>query len=286
MASAMIRWLREPLLHFALLGAAIFAIDAAVAPAPDAGRSIEVTPAVREELAGRFRQAEGRVPTAGELDRMIDAWVGEEVLYRQGRVLGLDQGDAIIRDRVVQRMTVLLQNSIVVEPPDEAALRSWFETHRARFDTPARFDFVAKQVQGGEREARALAAALRRALETGEGPLLPEEPVARFAERPRPNVVALFGEDFAIALERLPAFEWRALAAPQGWFVVRLDGLWPAQAAAFEAAREAVAADWARAAEAEKAATALREMTDGYRIVRPEAAQPDARAAASRGAEG
>lgn len=281
------RYLREPLLHFALLGAGIFAIDAAVAPAPDAGRLIAVTPAVREELVGRFRQAEDREPDDAELDRMIEGWISDEVLYRQGRVLGLDEGDAVIRDRVIQRMATLLQNSVVVDPPDEVALRRWFDAHRARFDTPARFDFAAKQVQGGEQEARALAAALRRALETGEGPLLPEEPVARFAERPRPNVVALFGEDFATALEGLPEFEWRALAAPQGWFVVRLDGLWPAQAAEFGAAREAVAADWTRAAEAEKLAAALREMTDAYSVVRPEAIAPAVRAAAgSRGGEG
>jgi hypothetical protein len=286
MAPTMIRGLREPLLHFAILGAAIFVVDVTLAPAPDAGRRIEVTPAVREELAGRFHQAEGRAPSGAELDHMIGAWVSEEVLYRQGRVLGLDEGDAIIRDRVVQRMTVLLRNSVVVEPPEEAELHRWFETHRARFDMPARFDFVAKQVSGGEQEARALAEALRRALETGEGPLLPEEPIARFAERPRPNVVALFGEDFASALESLPAFEWQALAAPQGWQVVRLDGLWPAQVAQFDAVREAVAVDWARAAETEKATTALREMTDGYRIVRPEPAGPDARVAASRGGEG
>lgn len=280
------RWLREPLLHFALLGAAIFLADAVMAPSPDAERSIEVTPAVHEELLSRFQQVEGRRPTASELDRMIDGWVTQEVLYRQGRVLALDQGDAIIRDRVVQRMTVLLQNSVVVDPPEEPVLRAWFEAHRERFDTPARFDFVTKQVKGGEAEARALAEALRRALETGEGPMEPEGPVARYAERPRPTVVALFGEDFTAALERLPEFQWQAVAAPQGWHVVRLDGLWPAEESDFEAVREAVAADWQREAMAEKAEAALREMIAGYRVVRPDSLSPDARAAASTGSDG
>jgi hypothetical protein len=280
------QWLREPLLHFAVIGAAIFLADAVLAPTPDAARSIEVTPAVQDELLTRFEQVEGRRPTSGELDRMIDGWVTQEVLYRQGRTLGLNEGDAIIRERVVQRMTVLLQNSVVVDPPEDEVLRAWFEGHPERFDTPARFDFVAKQVKGGEAEARALAEALRRALETGEGPIEPEGPVASYAKRPRPNVVALFGEDFVARLEQLPEFQWQAVAAPQGWHVVRLDGLWPAEAADFAAAREAVAADWQREAMAEKAEAALRELTAGYRIVRPDALLPQARAAASGDSDG
>ncbi|MEQ9608770.1 MAG: peptidylprolyl isomerase [Kiloniellaceae bacterium] len=280
------QWLREPLVHFAVLGAAIFLADAALAPIADAGRSIEVTPAVHDDLLARFQQVEGRPPSAGELDRMIDGWVLQEVLYRHGRALGLDQGDAIIRDRVVQRMTVLLQNSVVVDPPEDEALRAWFEAHRERFDTPPRFDFVAKQVKGGEAEARVLAEALRRALETGEGRVEPEGPVARYTTRPRPNVVALFGETFAAQLEALPEFQWQAVAAPQGWHVVRLDGFWPAEAAEFTAVRAAVAADWQRAVMAEEAQAALREMAAGYNIVRPDTLGPAARAAASGGSDG
>lgn len=286
MALLSTKWLREPLLHFAVLGAAIFLADAFLAPTPDAERSIEVTPAVHDELLTRFQQAQGRLPTASELDRMIDGWVSQEVLYRQGRALNLDKGDDIIRERVVQRMTVLLQNSVVVDPPEEEVLRAWFETHRERFDTPPRFDFVAKQVKGDKAEARALADALRRALETGEGPIEPEGPVARYAERPRPNVVALFGEDFAATLEQLPEFQWQAVAAPQGWHVVRLDGLWPAETAKFAAVREAVAEDWQREAMAEKAEAALREMAAGYRVVRPDPLLPQTRAAASGGSDG
>lgn len=280
------QWLREPLVHFAVLGAAIFLADAVLAPIPNAGRSIEVTPAVHDDLLTRFQQVEGRRPTAGELDRMIDGWVSQEVLYRQGRDLGLDKGDAVIRERVVQRMTVLLQNSVVVDPPADEVLRAWFEAHRERFDTPPRFDFVVKQVKGGEADARALAEALRRALETAEGRIEPEGPVASYARRPRPNVVALFGEAFAARLEGLPEFQWQAVAAPQGWHVVRLDGFWPAEAAEFAAVREAVAADWQREAMAEKAEAALREMVAGYRIVRPDSPLPDARAAAAGGSDG
>jgi len=262
-------WLREPLLHFAVLGAAIFAVDAAVAPQSDAARQIDVTPAVREELVVRFQQSEGRAPAAAELDGMIDGWIAEEVLYREGRALGLDQGDAIIRDRVVQAMRALLQNTAVVDPPDEAELRAWFETHRARFDTPARFDFVEMQVKGGEPEALRLAEGLRRAFETGEGAIVPDGHLVEYRERPRPNLVAMFGEDFTAALEARPDYEWHALRSQLGWHLVRVDGKWPAEPASFEAMRAMVAADWEQAALADRARQALDDMMAGYRVSRP-----------------
>lgn len=280
------RWLREPLLHFALLGGLIFLIDGTLAPEEAAERRIEVTPAVEEELSGYFLRAQGRSPSAAELDGLVDRWIAEEVLYREGLAMGLERGDEIIRDRIVQRMNAVLENTTVVDPADEQTLRAWFEARRDRFDRPARYDFVTKQVRGGKAAAQAEAAALQRAMETGEGAVQPQGPLAHFSQRPGPNVSALFGVDFTAALESLPEYEWHALEAQNGWHLVRLDGIWPAEPATFEAVRDAVAADWRRSALAEEAAARLSELTTRYRVVRPESGAPAVQSTAATASDG
>ena len=62
-----------------------------------------------------FTRTWQRPPTEGELSGLIDSFVKEEVFYREGRKLGLDQDDTIVRRRLQQKMEFMIE-------PDEAAL--------------------------------------------------------------------------------------------------------------------------------------------------------------------
>ncbi|OYU92683.1 MAG: hypothetical protein CFE45_22365, partial [Burkholderiales bacterium PBB5] len=138
---ALAGWLREPLLHFVVLGAALFAIDHAIVGRSDDPRTIVVDAEVDSQARQVFKASRGRDPDAKELEALRAVWLDNEVLYREGLAMQVDRGDTAIRERVIfKALSVVDANG---KPPavNETALRNWFEAHRARYDEPARYDF-------------------------------------------------------------------------------------------------------------------------------------------------
>src|SRR5262245_45510575 len=99
-------WLREPLLHFLLIGLVLFAITRALNPPGQRRNSYRI-----ELTVDDLRQAEiifaskwRRQPTAQELAGLIETKVREEILYREALALGLDKEDTIVKRRMAQKM--------------------------------------------------------------------------------------------------------------------------------------------------------------------------------------
>jgi len=101
--------LREPLIHFSLLGGLLFGIAAVAPPAAgiDSEHRIVITPGRIENLNLSFQRAEGRAPTPAEAEFLIDDYVREEVMCREARALGLDRDDTLVRTVLRQRMEYL-----------------------------------------------------------------------------------------------------------------------------------------------------------------------------------
>src|SRR6185503_9361121 len=99
---ALTRGRNEPLLHFAVLGIGLFALYSLVSDGGESAGSEElVVDAPRiAALADQFVRSWRRAPTQAELDGLIESYVRDEVLYREGLALGLDRDDAVIRSRV------------------------------------------------------------------------------------------------------------------------------------------------------------------------------------------
>jgi hypothetical protein len=117
------RLLREPLLHFFAIGAAIFAAHALLngeAPRPDV---VVVGRGRIDSLAADFAATHGRPPDAAERDGLIQAWVREEILSREALALGLDREDAVIRDRLRQKMEFVAGGAEATPEAKEAAYR-------------------------------------------------------------------------------------------------------------------------------------------------------------------
>lgn len=262
-------WLREPLLHFLLAGAALFALDHALVARSDDPRTIVVGPEVDAEARDTFRSARGTDPTAAQLAALRQHWLDNEVLYREGLALRVDQGDTTIRERVIFKALNVVEAGLKLPPADEATLRAWFEANRAKYDEPPRIDFDEAVLSGGQAEA-----AVRgfvQELNTGTGNTRAGLNV--FKGRPRANLVQSYGADFAHALEESPVGEWRALRAIDGWHAVRVDGIAAGRPAAFEAVRHLVQQDWTDATMSELRTAAVRELARKYTVRRTEAAK-------------
>lgn len=137
------RFVRDPLLHFLLLGALIFGIDQIHLMRSGDETRIEVSQSVQRDLVELFRVRNKQEPSAQELAALIDRWVEGEALYREGLAKGLDRNDQRIRDIVITNTTSVIKSRLKTPPITPDALRAWFELHRAKYDqpgNPASFD--------------------------------------------------------------------------------------------------------------------------------------------------
>ena len=112
--------LKEPLLHFLLLGVLIFVAYGFVSSDTPADDEIVVTRAQQERLIDAFSATWKRPPTPPEFKGIVDDWIREEIAYREAMEMGLDTDDTIVRRRLRQKLEVLAEDIVsIVEPTTE-----------------------------------------------------------------------------------------------------------------------------------------------------------------------
>lgn len=206
------RILREPLLHFLLLGILLFFaygwLGGKAPPPPDE----IVIDAVRvETLSNQFERTWQRPPTAREQQGLIDSWLREEIFYREGLALGLDRGDPVVRRRIAQKMDFISEGLMVVTP-EEGELESWFAENAERYRVDPVFSMRQVYYDPGrfDDEWAGAVAEARSVLESGAEPepvggaLLPGE----LADAPAREVSRVFGQVFTAALTDAPLGRW------------------------------------------------------------------------------
>jgi hypothetical protein len=218
--------LREPLLHFLLAGAALFALDRwRSTPADEAGE-LRVRAGEIQHLAEVFARTWMRPPTGAELEGLIQEHLREEVAYREALALGLDRDDTIVRRRLRQKLEFLAEDVAARAQPSEAELAAFLAAHPERFRLEPRYTFVHIYFSPERRadaaaDARTALAKLARGEveELGDPTLLPLE----FVRAPASDVDRQLGDGFAHALGRLATGVWDGpLGSPYGQHLVRL----------------------------------------------------------------
>lgn len=257
-------WLREPLLHFLIIGAVLFAVDHWLAGRQDDPRRILVSAAVDQEAKTLFKNARGQEPNADELKALRQVWLDNEVLYREGLALQVDKGDTAIRERVIFKSLSLVDAGLKRPEITEAQLRQWFEQNRVKYDEPPRFDFQEAALADDNTEAAVRA--FVQTLNNGT-PGDAKAGLRVFKGRPGDSIVQSYGADFAKALEASPPGEWRALAAKDGWRAMRLDAVTPAKPAQFDVLRGVAMQDWNDTTMTELRTGQVRALASKYKIV-------------------
>jgi hypothetical protein len=256
-------WLREPLVHFVLLGAVLFGIDHLLVSREGDPRTIIVGADVDGEAIRVFKTARGRNPNEDELYALRKVWLDNEVLYREGLALALDKGDKSIRERVIFKALSVVDANVKLPKFDDDTLRAWFERNRSKYDEPARYDFEEAVLTGDRSEAavRSFVAALSSGV---QGDI--EAGLRVFTSRPRANLEQSYGPDFVAALDRAPPGEWQALSSREGLRVMRLKSIAPAKPAVFEDLRGVVLQDWTDAVMSEQRSAAVRALAKKYTV--------------------
>lgn len=256
-------WLREPLVHFLIVGALIFAIDAVTASRSDDTRLITLTTAEDAGLRQLFEDERGRAPTDAEWQALRQRWFDNELLYREGLALGLDRGDSAIRERVIFKALNVVQANLQPPAVDDAALRTWFEQHRARYDDPPRIDFLEAVIEG--RPDRAAVAAFVDALAAGAADT-ERSGLRIFRGRPVGSIREGFGGAFTDRLATLPLQRWQVVDSNDGPRAVLVEARAEGTPADFEAIRERVAQDWRDQRMAELRTEAVRSLAVKYTL--------------------
>ena len=258
------KWAREPLVHFAALGALLYMALTWGGSTPDpSSRLINVGAAEKESIAQSWAMTMGRAPTDAELDQAIDTYVREEVLYREALRLGLDEGDTVVRRRLVSKMDLSASLAAETAEPSDDTLRAFVEENREDYTTQA----AANARVTFEQRLFASEASARTALASGAGGGKATALPSNVSQQSLRDVEARFGQQFAAELDALePADGWQGpVASGFGWHLVRLtERTLPIPD--FEELREIVANDWRSAQIKTRKERAYETLRSAYRI--------------------
>lgn len=276
------RLLREPLLHFLLLGGAIFGANRLLHPVETVDRHrIEIGRADVARMRALYAQQWGAPPSEADLPRLVDNYVRAEILYREGKALGLDAEDSVLRNRVVQKMEFLVQDSSTPAAPSDAELKAWYGAHADLYREPERIAFeqvyfsAALRGAAAEKDAAAALAKARTGGDPGPGdPLM----VSGRADEPRSaaEIGEDYGEDFARALFALPGGGWEGpVRSSFGLHLVRIAARTAPRLPDFGEIRGRLAADYFAARQRDASDAAFARLKSSYRVeIAPDALAP------------
>lgn len=192
----------------------MFALYALTREANEGPRDrIVVTEGRVQQLAQVFAKTWQRPPTSEELRGLIDAYIEEEVYYREALKLGLDRDDTLIRRRMQQKMEFLIEPGEDLLAADDSELKAFLDMHKAEFRVEPRiaFEQVFINPESGDTPAAARASAALGELRAGEPSSNLGDPTllpATNALKSLSGIARDFGEAFARALTDLPEGQW------------------------------------------------------------------------------
>jgi hypothetical protein len=300
-------WRREPLLHFLLIGAALFALNAWLDQRSTGHGSIVLSESHVRVLVENFRRTWQRPPSEQELDGLIEEQIRDEVLTREAMRLGLERDDTVIRRRLRQKLEIITEEAAASIAPTEAQLQAYLDAHAEDFRGEARVAFAQVYFDPNKR-GEALDADIKRVLAQLNGqsdsnaPTAPTAAAATTADTAataqntpdrrststdfermgdrlfvlkaqypltgQRELAAVFGSEFAQALPGLPRGQWRGpVDSGYGVHLVRMDAHEAAPVATLADVRPLVEREWRNAQRKEAAAAQYQRLRAGYQIV-------------------
>lgn len=262
------RFLKEPLVHFLIAGAAVFWLLSG--RPPDLGeRRIVVDQGVVGALAQRYFDSFHRMPSQDEIDGLIRDYVADQVYYREALRLGLDKEDEV----VVRRMRRKLESMAVADAesaePSDADLQALLDKDPAKYSDDPRTSFDQVYLGADTPQSRAMADAYLVQLRSGK-PVsgVPAPLPGHLDQASASDISGQFGDEFTLALRNLVPGQWQGpIASGLGLHLVRVTGRVAPSKPTLATVRQRVENDWRSAATEKAQADAYARMLKGYDVV-------------------
>jgi len=272
------RLLREPLLHFLLIGAGLFLLfEVSQEQIPDAPDRIVVSPGQLEQLQAQFKRTWMREPRQQELDELIKGYVRNEVYYREALALGLDRNDPQVKQRMRLKLEFLLEDLTAEGAPSDELLNEFMQQNEERFfiqpqvsfqqlylnpDKRADFDADAKRILKQLQQGAVVAT-------LGDATMLPHE----LTQASQNEIRRSFGETFAADVVKLPVGDWSGPIYSQlGVHLVRVSKHTAGYLPELAQVRDQVERDYLAQRRQQLKDKAYEKLREGYEVVIQEAA--------------
>jgi len=247
------RVLREPLLHFLVLGAGLFVAYGMVQKPASGPNEIVVTSGDIEHLAAGFTRVWQRPPTPQEMAGLVKDRVREEVYYREALALGLDKDDTVIRRRLRQKMEFIADDIVAQAEPTDAELTAYLQAYPESFRIEPQITFrqvfLNPEIHGKSlaRDAGRLLAKLAQsgdkedAHKLGDPSFLQNDFVALTSS----EVARQFGTTFADKLSVLSPGQWHGpIESAYGMHLVLISERTESRLPALAEVHDAVRLEW------------------------------------------
>ncbi len=288
---ALKRWLREPLLHFLLIGIALFGAYSYMHRGRGGFESSRQITLSLDELAQMdmyFESQWHRQPTPAEFQAMVEDKVREEVLYREALAMGLDKDDTIVKRRMAQKMQFLAEDVAAAHEPSTAELKAWFEKNSNKFALPSRYSFRHLYFSPDKRGKNAQEDAAKTLVKIAGQPEDSKLAVSLadpfmfqdyYGDRAPEALAKEFGPQFVVALEKLKPGSWQGpIESGYGWHLVFVDTVIPGRIPAFEEMEPDVKTVWLGEQKATAWQKAYAEMRGKYSVLLPAPSDKEAAA--------
>lgn len=267
-------WLKEPLVHFLIGGLLIYALFAwRGEPVDPASRSLEISREDQAQLSLAFEKTMGRPPTDAELDRQVERFVREEVLYREALRLGLDANDGVVRRRMAQKMDLIAAAQAEAAVPSDQTLEDWYDAHPERFTDDAKYSF--DQIFKTDRKSAERLVEQLNASDASDDFAAQSDPISlpkSVKNLSRKEVLDRFGEQFLSKVDQIsPKLAWKGpIQSGLGFHLVRLTALEISEPAPFDelgtAEKLKVENDWRTSTIADRKSRGYTILRDAYEI--------------------
>jgi peptidyl-prolyl cis-trans isomerase C len=284
--------IREPLVHFLLIGLALFGLYSWMerGRVTNGNYQIVLTLGDLKQLDVSFVSQWHRQPTQEEFRGLVESFIRQEVLYREGLTMGLDKDDTIVKRRMAQKMEFLSEDTASAHEPSTDELKIWYSKNSQKFALADRATFrhlfFGFDRRGQKAQTDALVGLTKIASKSEDNPLGKElaDPFMfqdYYGDRAPDQLAKEFGPAFAIALFKLKPKMWQGpIESGYGWHLVWIESITPGRVPAFEEVEPDVKTAWLAEQKAIEWEKAYAKMRAKYEVSAP---QPPPEATESKG---
>jgi len=248
------KWLREPLLHFLLIGALLFVLFGLKNDGiSDQSKRIVFSQDDIQRLSLLWQKQRQRPPSQTELKGLIEQQIREQVMYREALAMGLDKNDSIVRRRLAQKVEFISSDLAAQIEPSEADLAEYLSSHAEQFKIPGDISFVQiylstdKRGANTEKEAKRLLLELKNAGHDADITSLGDPFMfgQKHEQRNEHDVSRLFGKNFTRKIFSLPTGSWQGpVRSAYGLHLVQIKNKTASRPAELANVRDKVRDEW------------------------------------------
>jgi len=278
-SNKLFRLLKEPLLQFLIIGACIYGAYALFGTAEDDFRdtTIRVDSNRINAMINQWQRRWNRLPTRKEMNGLIEAYIREDVMYRQAVAMGLNQDDPITRRRMAQKLEFLTSDLSQMQQPREQELEQYFTENQASYRDADRISFIHVFIDPDKRkdatagDVAEILEKLRAAGEPGTETLYAGDRLMLqndFAAATELDIKRQLGSGFAEVVMELEAGLWHGpVLSGYGVHLVYVYEFVAAPPAVFEVVRARVLDDWHAQKRKQFNANFVKSLKSRYQIV-------------------